>query len=49
MITIIFWGTVTAGSCVMVKLAAEIHTLSVRIKKMDAFVKDMRKYNDPSS
>jgi hypothetical protein len=49
MITVIFWGTVTAGSCVMVKLAVEIHTLNVRIKKLNAFAKYLRNYNDPSS
>jgi hypothetical protein len=42
MITVFFWGTVTGGCCYMIKLMVEIHTLSVRIKKMNAFVKDLR-------
>jgi hypothetical protein len=49
MIAIAFWGTIIAGSCIMVRIAAEIHTLNVGIKKMDAFVKDMKNFNTPSS
>jgi hypothetical protein len=49
MITVIFWSTMVASSCVMVKLAVEIHTLNARIKKMDACVKYLRNYNSPSS